>query len=347
MAASRGRSGTGCPRLPRRRGAPGRGWASRRRAGPSREAGRADGGGCRHGGVGGHPWRGAISSLLRASTPSTVAFTSDSAALSVAFTPAAEVGSACTACSVGAAQVPRSGAECGAHAVRMQRCTGSGSACMSSSPSSSSSAGAAELRMAAKGLTGPAATAPGSVAAAAPPCSARCVRMFSSSSLSTGLCRKMAPSVLFLRLKQRRTRPSHSTKLIGGGGLSGSRRTTDESTFGGGRKEFLDTFMMWSTWVWRGAGWGGAVGGWGGAGGVGRRRGRRRRSELGAGVTRAARAAAGVRAATGVRAAEGCPWGAWSTGPWRHQGPWRHRGPWRHPGVTCAGAGAPWRAAAR
>jgi hypothetical protein len=33
---------------------------------------------------------------VRASTPSTVAFTSDRAALSVAFTPAAEVGSACT-----------------------------------------------------------------------------------------------------------------------------------------------------------------------------------------------------------------------------------------------------------
>jgi hypothetical protein len=122
---------------------------------------------------------------------------------------------------------------------------------MSSSPSSSSSsAGAPELRMAANGLTGPAMAAPGS-AGAAPPCSARCVRMFSSSSLRTGLCRKMAASVLFLRLKQRRTIPSHSTKLIGGGGLRGSSRTTDESTFGGGRKEFLDTFMMWSTWVWR------------------------------------------------------------------------------------------------
>ena len=109
--------------------------------------------------------------------------------------------------------------------------------------------------MAANGLTGPAVATPGSAAAAAPPCSARCVRMFSSSSLSTGLCRKMAASVLFLRLKQRRTIPSHSTKLIGGGGLRGSSRTTDESTFGGGRKEFLDTFMMWSTWAWRGAVW--------------------------------------------------------------------------------------------
>ena len=54
-----------------------------------REAGRADG-------VRGHQMVGAISNQLRASTPSTVAFTSDRAALSVAFTPAAEVSSACT-----------------------------------------------------------------------------------------------------------------------------------------------------------------------------------------------------------------------------------------------------------
>eukprot|EP00965_Chrysotila_dentata_P212244 6186904-Pleurochrysis_carterae.AAC.1 len=37
------------------------------------------------------------------------------------------------------------------------------------------------------------------------------------------------------------TNPSHSMKLTGGGGCIGSSLTTDESTFGGGRNEFLDT----------------------------------------------------------------------------------------------------------
>mmetsp|Transcript_5025 Transcript_5025/g.11456 ORF Transcript_5025/g.11456 Transcript_5025/m.11456 type:complete len:209 (+) Transcript_5025:1071-1697(+) len=80
-----------------------------------------------------------------------------------------------------------------------------------------------------------------------PPLIARCVRMFSESSCSTGLCLSTAERVLFLRLKHKRTSPSHSTKLMGGGGLTGSMRTTDESTFGGGRNEFFDTFIKWST----------------------------------------------------------------------------------------------------
>mmetsp|Transcript_14383 Transcript_14383/g.44895 ORF Transcript_14383/g.44895 Transcript_14383/m.44895 type:complete len:209 (-) Transcript_14383:105-731(-) len=57
----------------------------------------------------------------------------------------------------------------------------------------------------------------------------------------------MAGSVLFLRPKQRRTRPSHSTKLTCGFGCRGSIRTTLESTFGGGRKELRETFIRWST----------------------------------------------------------------------------------------------------
>lgn len=59
----------------------------------------------------------------------------------------------------------------------------------------------------------------------------------------TAFCLNMDPNVLFLRLKQSRMRPSHSLKLMGGRGLRGSIRTTDESTFGGGRKLFLPTWF--------------------------------------------------------------------------------------------------------
>jgi hypothetical protein len=52
---------------------------------------------------------------------------------------------------------------------------------------------------------------------------------------------KMAPSVLFFRPKTSRTRPSHCTKLMGGGGFRGSMRTTLLSTWGGGRKLALPT----------------------------------------------------------------------------------------------------------
>ena len=38
-----------------------------------------------------------------------------------------------------------------------------------------------------------------------------------------------------------RVSESHSLKLTGGGGFLGSMRTTDDSTFGGGRKLFLPT----------------------------------------------------------------------------------------------------------
>lgn len=37
------------------------------------------------------------------------------------------------------------------------------------------------------------------------------------------------------------SRAHHSSRLMGGGGVMGSIRTTDESTFGGGRKLFLPT----------------------------------------------------------------------------------------------------------
>jgi hypothetical protein len=46
---------------------------------------------------------------------------------------------------------------------------------------------------------------------------------------------------LFLRTKAILVIPSHSVKLIGGGGFRGSNRTTLDSTLGGGRKLFLPT----------------------------------------------------------------------------------------------------------
>jgi hypothetical protein len=61
--------------------------------------------------------------------------------------------------------------------------------------------------------------------------------------LITCLTLKMAPKVLFFLIKHNLTRPSHSVKLIGGGGYLGSMRTTELSTLGGGLKEFLDTLI--------------------------------------------------------------------------------------------------------
>eukprot|EP01139_Manchomonas_bermudensis_P023745 Amastigsp_a841500_1778.p5 type:complete len:132 gc:universal Amastigsp_a841500_1778:963-568(-) len=85
----------------------------------------------------------------------------------------------------------------------------------------------------------------GRAAAAGAPvlCIAINVRRFSSSSCSTCFWWKIAPRVLFLREKQSRVSPSHSTKLIGGGGSMGVIRTTEDSTFGGGRKLCLPTLM--------------------------------------------------------------------------------------------------------
>mmetsp|Transcript_52565 Transcript_52565/g.87230 ORF Transcript_52565/g.87230 Transcript_52565/m.87230 type:complete len:203 (-) Transcript_52565:544-1152(-) len=93
----------------------------------------------------------------------------------------------------------------------------------------------------------------GCIALAAPldesPCRARWVFKFSASNCNTCFCLNIAERVLFFLLKQSRTIPSHSTKFTGGGGLSGSMRTTDESTLGGGRNEFFETFIRWSTFA--------------------------------------------------------------------------------------------------
>ena len=57
----------------------------------------------------------------------------------------------------------------------------------------------------------------------------------------------MPLSVLFFLMKQSLINPSHSVKLIGGGGYLGSILTTDDSTLGGGLILFFDTFSKWST----------------------------------------------------------------------------------------------------
>jgi len=70
---------------------------------------------------------------------------------------------------------------------------------------------------------------------------------FSCSIATTCLILKIAPSVLFLRIKHSLTSPSHSVKFMGGGGYLGSILTTLDSTLGGGLKLFLDTLIRWST----------------------------------------------------------------------------------------------------
>lgn len=52
------------------------------------------------------------------------------------------------------------------------------------------------------------------------------MRKFFSSISSTEFVLKIADKVLFLRKKHMRTKPSHSRKLIGGGGFLGSMRMT-------------------------------------------------------------------------------------------------------------------------
>ncbi len=56
-----------------------------------------------------------------------------------------------------------------------------------------------------------------------------------------------APSVLFFLLNASRTSPSHSIRLMGGGGWRGSMRTTLESTLGGGRKLLRPTLSRCDT----------------------------------------------------------------------------------------------------
>ena len=70
---------------------------------------------------------------------------------------------------------------------------------------------------------------------------------FSCNILNTFFILKIALNVLFFLKKQSLMRPSHSVKLIGGGGYLGSSRITLLSTLGGGLKLFLDTLIKWST----------------------------------------------------------------------------------------------------
>mmetsp|Transcript_36298 Transcript_36298/g.87592 ORF Transcript_36298/g.87592 Transcript_36298/m.87592 type:complete len:246 (+) Transcript_36298:411-1148(+) len=73
--------------------------------------------------------------------------------------------------------------------------------------------------------------------------------MFSSSILIVGFVKSTERNVLFFLLKRRRIIPSHSVKFTGGGGFLSSILTTRLSTFGGGRKLFLPTFINWSTFA--------------------------------------------------------------------------------------------------
>jgi hypothetical protein len=66
---------------------------------------------------------------------------------------------------------------------------------------------------------------------------------FSCNILNTFFNLKIALKVLFFLKKQSLISPSHSVKLIGGGGYFGSNRTTLLSTLGGGLKLFLDTLI--------------------------------------------------------------------------------------------------------
>lgn len=56
--------------------------------------------------------------------------------------------------------------------------------------------------------------------------------------------------VLFGRENMIRLRPSNSSNLTGGGGSMGTRRMTEDSTCGGGRKSFRETLMMLSTFAY-------------------------------------------------------------------------------------------------
>jgi len=57
-----------------------------------------------------------------------------------------------------------------------------------------------------------------------------------NAALRSSLSLSLSLTCLFFRPKQCRTMPSHSIKLIGGGGFRGSIRTILDSTIGGGRK---------------------------------------------------------------------------------------------------------------
>ncbi len=73
---------------------------------------------------------------------------------------------------------------------------------------------------------------------------------FSSSIFMTPLAMKFACTVLFGLLNTTLPSPSNSPNSTGGGGSRGTIRTTLLSTFGGGRKLFLLTFMTRSTFAY-------------------------------------------------------------------------------------------------
>jgi len=78
-------------------------------------------------------------------------------------------------------------------------------------------------------------------------CSDNHVDRFCSSIFITPFAWKLPRMVLFGREKIMRFSPSNSSNLMGGGGSIGTRRTTDDSTCGGGLKSFRDTLMILST----------------------------------------------------------------------------------------------------
>jgi hypothetical protein len=73
------------------------------------------------------------------------------------------------------------------------------------------------------------------------------VDRFYSSIFMTPFAWKLPRTVLFGRKKIIRFNPSNSSNLTGGGGSIGTRRTTEDSTCGGGLKSFRDTLIILST----------------------------------------------------------------------------------------------------
>lgn len=72
---------------------------------------------------------------------------------------------------------------------------------------------------------------------------------FSFKIAKTFLFLNAACRVLFLRIKQILSNPSHYKKSISGKGFLGSILTILLYTFGGGLKLFLETFIKWSTFA--------------------------------------------------------------------------------------------------
>jgi len=75
------------------------------------------------------------------------------------------------------------------------------------------------------------------------------VERFCSSIFMTPFAWKLPRTVLFGREKMMRFMPSNSSNLTGGGGSMGTRRITEDSTCGGGRKSFRETLIILSTFA--------------------------------------------------------------------------------------------------